>query len=647
MDENKVEKTEGSKTTVVVEAAPRLGGLTSWQGILFMILSAAGILLGIYYTFGFTFRGKVLLEVEYYWLFIAIFSSATFLYLPARKRTGPPPWYDLLLAATIFSICIYFFSNSRDMIMMGWSNIQLGVVVWLIMMEAARRAGGIPLVLVIFFLGLYPLVADSFPGLLQGIPYDFRSIIESGVFRSEGMMGITTKIVADIILGFLVFAGVLLATGAGDFFIDLANSIFGRFRGGPAKVSVVASGFFGSLSGSVFSNVVGTGSITIRTMKKTGYPPHYAGAIEACASTGGMLMPPVMGAVVFIMALTIGVEYRVIMLAAIIPSFLFYLGLLLQVDGYAAKTGMKGLPREDIPSFWAVLKRGWPFLTVLIFLVWGLLVMRWEYMAPWYASVLLIGLSFFNRNTWMTPTKFFATIRKIGELITQTSALILPVAFVVSGLTITGVTGSLTSGLLALGGGNMFLIMLLGIIACYVMGMAGLMIVAYIFLSVTLAPAIILIGDLNPIAVHLFIVYYAMLAGITPPVAAVAFLGAAIAGATPIKTAFTAMRLGVVIYFVPFFFVFQPALVLQGDLWLLTYLLPSVIIGIALICAGSEGYLLGLGKVQTWARLPLAAAGFALSYPALKITIIGLIVSAVLIAIVMWQNKRESGTVTA
>ena len=650
MEQNKVEQSEaGTPQTeeIGIEVATRLGGLTSWQGIIFAILTTAGIVLGVCFTFGFTFRGTVLLDAEYYWLFIGIFSAASFLYLPARKRTGPPPWYDLFLAVTMFVICLYFFSNARDMSLMGWSNIPLGVIVWLIMMEAARRAGGIPLLIVILLLGLYPLVAGHCPGLLQGIPYSFGKIMESGVFRAEGMMGITTKIVSDIILGFLVFAGVLLATGAGDFFIDLANSIFGKYRGGPAKVSVVASGFFGSLSGSVFSNVVGTGSITIKTMKQTGYPPHYAGAIEACASTGGVLMPPVMGAIAFVMAVTVGVEYRVIMLAGIIPSFLFYLGLLLQVDGFAAKTGMKGLPLEDIPSFWDVLKRGWPFLTVLLFLIWGLLVMRWEYMAPWYAALLLIVLSFFNRNTWLTPAKFLAMVRKTGELITQTSAIILPIAFVVSALTITGVTGSLTSGLLALGGGNMFLVLALGIFACYIMGMAGLMIVAYIFLSVTLAPAIILIGDLNPIAVHLFIVYYAMLSGITPPIAAVAFLGAAIAEAPPMKTAFTAMRLGVVIYFIPFFFLFQPALLLQGNLWLLTYLLPSCIVGIALICAGSEGYLLGIGRLQTWARLPLAVAGFAFSYPSLKVTIVGLAASAIVVGIVMVQNKRGTGTITA
>lgn len=635
MDNDKSAETANKDTT-------RLGKLNSWQGIVFLVLSILGICLSICYIFGFQISGRVLLNVEYYWLFIGLFSAAMFISMPAAKKSrGAPPWYDVILAAAILGICIYFFKNAQDMIIMGWSNIPLGIVTWVMMMEAARRSGGLSYFFVVLLLGIYPLVAHLFPGIFHGINYTFTQTIEAHVFRNEGMMGITTKIIAEIILGFLVFAGVLLATGAGDFFINLANSLFGKYRGGAAKVSVMASGFFGSLSGSVFSNVVGTGSITIQTMKRTGYPGHYAGAIEACASTGGVLMPPVMGAIAFVMAVTIGVDYSVIMIAGIIPSFLYYLGLLLQVDAYAARSGLKGMTKEDIPEFKKVLAKGWPFLTVMIFLIWGLLVMRWEYLAPWYASILMIGLSFLNKETWMTPKRLLTTTRQIGSLITQTAAIILPIAFVVSGLTITGVTGSVTSGLVNLGGGNIYLVLMLGIAACYVLGMAGLSIVAYIFLSVTLAPAIISLSGLNEVAVHLFIVYYAMLAGITPPVAAVAFLGATIADAPPMKTAMTAMRLGIVIYFVPLFFIFQPSLVLQGNLLPLFYLLPSCILGIALISAGCEGYLYFAGKVPTIARLPLVGAGFMLSFPTLKVTIAGLVLSAVITVLIAWYNQKS------
>lgn len=621
----------------------RLGALFSWQSLLFVALSVVGLIFGIIYIFGYTIQGQRLIEAEYYWIFIGIFSAAGFIALPAHSGSKRVPFYDAIAAVTVLGIAIYFFMHAREMVIMGWTHVPLGIVMWALMLELARRSAGMPFFLVVLLLGLYPVVAHHFPGLLGGLNYEFTRTIEAHVFRSEGMMGITTKIAAEIILGFLVFAGVLIATGAGDFFINLANATFGRFRGGPAKVSIVASGFFGSLSGSIFSNIAGTGSITIRTMKRVGYPPHYAGAIEACASTGGVLMPPVMGAIAFVMAITIGVEYRTVMLAAILPSFLFYLGLILQVDAYAAKTGMKGLEPEEIPSLRKVLAQGWPYLSVLAFLIWGLLFMRWEFYAPWYACMLMIGLSFFRRETWPTPTRILETLRRIGTLVTQTAAIILPIAFVVSGLTITGVTGSVTSGLVALGGGNLYLVLLFGVVACFIMGMAGLAIVAYIFLAVTLAPALIQIGDLNTVAVHFFIIYYAMLSVITPPVGAAAFLAATIAGARPMQTCLTAMRLGVVIYFVPLFFIFQPALVLQEDLLHLVYLLPSIIVGIILIAGGLEGYLLKFGRVNNWLRPLMVVSGFTLGFPAVLTTTIGVVLGVLVCALVWADNRRLQG----
>jgi TRAP-type uncharacterized transport system fused permease subunit len=255
--------------------------------------------------------------------------------------------------------------------------------------------------------------------------------------------------------------------------------------------------------------------------------------------------------------------------------------------------------------------------------------------------VLMIALSFLRPESRMTPLRLLETLRQVGVLVTQTAAIILPIAFVVSALTITGVTGSVTSGLVSLGGGNIFLIIALGVVACFIMGMAGLSIVAYIFLAVTLAPALVQIGNLNTLAVHFFIIYYAMLAAITPPVGAAAFLAATIAGAKPMQTSFTAMRLGVVIYFVPLFFLFQPALVLQGDLTPLVYVLPSIILGITLLSGGLEGYLLGVGLVKPVLRLPLAAAGFAFSFPGLMTTIIGGIASAAMVALVWNDNRRK------
>jgi TRAP-type uncharacterized transport system fused permease subunit len=329
---------------------------------------------------------------------------------------------------------------------------------------------------------------------------------------------------------------------------------------------------------------------------------------------------------------------------------LYYFGLLLQVDAYAGKVKLQGLPEDQIPSFKETLKTGWPFIAVFIFLLWGLLYMRWSYMAPWYASGLMLILSFYRKETMMTPKRILETMLLIGRLVTQSAGIILPIGFIMCGLNITGASGSFSAGLVALGMGNIFLVLLLGLTACYILGMAGMITAAYIFLGVTLAPAAVQIANLNEMAVHLFIIYYAMLAAITPPVAGGAFLAATIAGAGPMKTAFTAMRLGVVIYFIPFFFVFNPALVLEGPIIHTLYLAPLCLIGIIFIAAGMEGYLLGVGRVKMFVRPLLILAGLFIGFPQpewwWQTSVAGAILAATVIAIMLvTKNKSETSTI--
>jgi TRAP transporter 4TM/12TM fusion protein len=618
----------------------RWGELSKAQKVTCFALSMIGIGLAVGYTFGFSWRGEALADFAYYWLFIAIFLPGVFLIMPARKKDKTIPWYDLVFASLSCIIAIYFYTHAWEVFEEGWKNIPVGVVLWLLILEASRRGGG-PIYLVTCLLfGLYPLVAESMPGMFWGRQYSFNDTIGSLIFMREGLMGIPTKVVAETIFGFMVFAGVMVGSGAGQLFMDLAISIMGRYRGGAAKVSVLSSAFFGSLSGSAFSNVIGTGCITIPTMKRTGFHPEYAGATEAVASTGGILMPPVMGAVAFIMCQMIGVEYYVVALAAVIPSFLYYSGLLFQIDAYAAKTGLVGIPKNEIPSFWKSLLESWPILVVLAFLTWGLMYMRWERLAPWYATGLLFLLSYRSRKTMITPQKFSQIVVVTMRLLIQTAALLLPMAFVMGGLLITGVSGSFASGLVTIGKGSPFLVLLLGVIACYIMGMIGMLSAAYIFLAVTMAPAVMQLGNFNLIAVHLFILYYSMLALITPPVAGAAFLGAAIAGADPMRTALRAIRLGSVIYFVPFFFVYNPALILQGPILEGIYLFLLCLVGVALISWGLEGYMLKVGKVAMWARPLLIIGGFLIAFPEWGTTIVGGILSLIVIA-VLWVEKRK------
>jgi len=345
----------------------RYQNLPKYLKVVCLVLFTAGIGLAVVYLFGFHIFGHVLLTEMYYYLLYACFASAVFLIMPLRRterHMTKIPRYDLVLAAVVFGSCIYFAMHAWDILRTGWAPpptmlaTVLAVIMLLVALETGRRIAGLPLLIICVLFGGYVLFAEHMPGVLFGKSFSFPHLVGFFTYGTDGMLGLPGRIIGEILIGYLVFAGMLIAMGGGRFFINFALATLGRFRGGPAKVAVVASGFFGSLTGSPMTNVVGTGSFTIPAMKRTGYPAHYAGAIEAVASTGGMIMPPIMGTVAFIMADLVGVPYATVIIAAFIPALLYYWGLLVQVDAYAARTGLKGLPREEIPSFWSTLKEG-------------------------------------------------------------------------------------------------------------------------------------------------------------------------------------------------------------------------------------------------------------------------------------------------
>jgi len=613
--------------------------------IVFVALTVCGVALATVFMLG--YAGKMS-DTAYYYILFAIFGSAAFLILPLRKRDRTRlPWYDILITLLAFGIPLFFYTNAFAIQHSGWMPppqnyiLAFSLVYCLIMLEAARRMGGLIFFLLCLFFWLYPLYANHMPGILYGMNWPWDYVISFCTFGGEGIIGLPGRVMGQILIGFLIFAGMLIASGAGDFFLKMSIGLLGRFRGGPAKVAVLSSGFFGSLSGSIISNIVSTGSITIPAMKRMGYPAHYAGAIEACASTGGVLMPPVMGVVAFVMAIMTQIEYAEIIKAAAIPALLFYFGLLVQVDAYAAKTGMKGLPRDEIPSKRETFKEGWMFIAVLIFLIWGLLYMRWSVITPFYAAGLLFFLSLTSKKTALTPRRLAGAFAQIGILIAQTMALILPFAFILAGMVLTGMSSAFTSGLVGMAGDNVFMILLLGIVACYLLGIMGMDLAAYIFLAVSMAPALIEVGNLNVLAVHLFIVYYSMLAAITPPVAIGAFIASALAGASPIKTGLTAMRLGSVIYFIPLFFIFNPELILQGSPLVALYLFLFCIIGIWVLTGGLEGYLLKIGKTRLWARPFLVVGGLAIAYPDWYATAGGFILVIPVLLASYLVNRRQ------
>ena len=631
----------------VAGASTRYAGMPAAIRALVLAMSACGLALAVVYIFGVV----SLLDVTYYFLLMAFYLPLALLFLPAHKHEKGVTWLSYGPALTALGLALFMAYKSPALVYETWVPVTetwqlvVAAALFIVILEAARRSGGNIFLAIVLVLGLYPVFAQHMPGVLWGPPATLARTLAFNVYSSDALLGVVTRVVGEVIIGFLILAALLVATGAADFFLKLAMAIMGKARGGPAKVAVLASGFFGSLSGSIFGNVVSTGSVTIPSMIRAGFPPHYAGALEACASTGGMLMPPVMGAVAFIMADFTNTEYGVIVKAAIIPSVLFYFGLYCHVDGYASRNNMVGAQQEKLPSMREALAEGWPFLLVLFFLVWGLVYMSWERLAPFYASGLLIALTLVKKELRIGWRRAKEIVFETGKLLAETTALLLPTSFILGGLMATGVAPSIAGALVQMGGSSVIPILAIGIIVCMIFGMLGMIVAAYLMLALTFAPAIEQAAGLNTLAVHLFIAYYATLAAITPPVALAAFLASRISGADPIATSMTAARLGVVLYFIPIFFLFEPALILQGSLYRTAIWLTLNIVAIVIIAGASEGVLMGFGRLRTWARPVLFLAGLLIGFPEWKSTAVG--IALVLLVLLLRRLSTAPGTTRA
>jgi TRAP transporter 4TM/12TM fusion protein len=413
----------------------------------------------------------------------------------------------------------------------------------------------------------------------------------------------------------------------------ISAAMMGNSRGGPAKVAVVSSGLMGSLSGSVISNILTTGTITIPAMKRTGYSPHYAASIEACASTGGTLMPPVMGAVAFIMASFLGVPYSDVVVAAFLPAVLFYLALLFQVDNYAARKGLRGMSADEIPQLWQVLKEGWPYLLSLGMLIYMLLFMRLESYAPYYATAVLLVISLIKKQNRLSFKSILDLLKELSVSVANLVAILAGIGLVVGGLSYTGVAGAFSRELLLYADGSIPLMLIAGAVTSFILGMGMTVSACYIFLSILLAPALVESG-LNPLASHLFILYWGMLSYITPPVALAAITAAGVAGASAWKTGLYSMRMGSVLFILPFMFVLNPALILQGEL--ITILLSSVtaIIAMWILASALEGYLYFVGIIAWPIRTVLLAASALLVFPGWRTDLVGLALIACIYIVV-------------
>ncbi|MEH6354531.1 MAG: TRAP transporter permease [Marinobacter sp.] len=623
----------------------RLQGFAYWCA---MSLGALGLLMAINQTFNLKILGFQPLGNAYLYYLIGVFLAAAFLCFPAwsgaRHRVS---WYDWPLALAALGSCGYLGYHGLIMIQLGWDYMApieataASAVLLVLVLEGVRRCGGWPLLAVALLFGTYPLYAGSMPGFLWGNEYGLAETIRAHVMGVESIIGIPMQVVAQLVIGFVVFGAALTVTGGGEFFMRFSTALMGGSRGGPAKVSVLSSGILGSLSGSVISNILTTGPITIPTMKKTGYPAHYAAAIEACASTGGTLMPPIMGAVAFIMASFLGVPYSEIIIAAFLPALLFYLALIFQVDIYAAKRGLKGMPEADIPSMKETLKDGWPYLFSLVMLIYMLLFMRLEAYAPYYATVVLLGISMFKRRHRLNLKRALAFIQDLTTSVSNLVAILAGIGLVVGGLSYTGVAGAFSRELLLYADGSIPLMLAAGAVTSFVLGMGMTVSACYIFLSILLAPALVNAG-LNPLASHLFILYWGMMSYITPPVALAAITAAGVAGANASKTGLYAMRLGGILFILPFLFVLNPSLILQGPLGNILVSVVTAVTAIWLMASAMEGYLYRVGILAWRLRILVMISGVVLIYPDIVTDVIGFGLIGLIYAWHRWAQRPVS-----
>ncbi|MFS4581783.1 TRAP transporter permease [Phaeobacter sp. C3_T13_0] len=597
-------------------------------------------------TFGFA-----PISTAYYYIVIGLFLAVAFLNYPAREMDQTRVrWYDWALAAVAFSICMFFAFSAHDILNRGWEyqapsyvTIQAALLV-LLSLEAVRRCAGLPLFIICTVFAVFPLFAGHMPGFLWGVQLTPGEAVLSHALGVESIIGIPIRVIADLLIGFIVFGVALTVSGGGVFFMDLASALMGHARGGPAKVAILSSGFFGSLSGSVISNVISTGSMTIPTMKRCGYPPAYAGAVESCASTGGALMPPVMGSVAFVMASFMNVPYADIMVAATVPALLFYLVLLIQTDCYAARHGLKGVPRDQLPKLWHVLRSGWVFLISLVALVVMLLATSAEAKAPFYVTILLLITAMIRQRKAGAWRPIAQLIVETGTTIALLVGVLAGVGMVVGALAITGVGNAFSRELLQYAGGNPYLLLVFGALTSFILGMGMTVSACYIFLAVVLAPALVQAG-FSQMSSHLFILYWAMLSYITPPVAMAAVAASSIAKSSAMKTGVTAMRLGAILFVLPFLFVLKPSLILQGETSDIIVSVSTAILSILMLSAASERYIYILNRTaRSWEALVLLAGGLCLLIPDLPTDLIGLAALAVVMGLGLFAQPAQPGT---
>jgi TRAP transporter 4TM/12TM fusion protein len=534
---------------------------------------------------------------QYLGFFLALGLGSIFLGVKARRkeRGDKVPWYDWPLAGGGLIVGLYvtvlYPTIAYRLGVLSPDRWLLGGLAVLLILEATRRIAGWGLVWCAVPCILYAKFAYLFPGLLYARGSSWERIATYLYLDASGILGLPLNVAASIIVAFIFFGRALYAVGGDKFLTDVALKVMGRYRGGAAKVAVVSSSLFGTVSGSAVANVAVDGAITIPMMKRTGYPPHIAAAIEAVASNGGQIVPPVMGAAAFLIAEFLNISYGEVALAAAIPAALYYLALFTQVDLEAAKHGLVGLPTESIPKFHTMMRRGWVFVIPFSLLVYTLMIANWE---PGKAGMLAVIATFLvgalQKETRPTFRAILTSIEETGQTLLDIVVVTALAGLVIGSLQLSGLTFKLSLLLVTVTGGNVLFLLALTAVVCILLGMSLPTTVVYITLAVLVGPALTQLG-IVPLAAHLFLFYFGMLSLITPPDCLATYTAAAIAHSDFWKTGWTGMRLGIAAYIVPFGFALHPALILKGTAEEILVAIIASAIGVILLGIGCAGYL--------------------------------------------------------
>lgn len=610
-------------------------------GIVLRIVSILAVFMSLYHLYSSGIR--MLPQIQHKAIHLSLALALTFFIYPASiKQKKRLPWYDILFIVLSIVIGLYLTLDYQNLVYrIGEPNtidLFLGAAAIILVLEATRRTMGWPLVIVALVALAYAGLGHLIPGQLGHKAYSISRIIEHMFMTSEGIYGVAIYVTSTFVFIFILMGSLLGETGGAQAFIDLAFSLTGRFRGGPAKAAIIGSGLMGTISGSSFANVAGTGVFTIPLMKSVGYKPHFAGGVEAAASSGGQIMPPIMGAAAFIMAEMTGVPYGNLIICAIIPAALYYISVFWMVDIEAAKMGLSGLSKEELPKVSDVLKKGGLLLLAPLSIFYMLLVGYSPIKASFTAVIIVVIVSFLRKETRLSPKSFANALEKGAKSSLSVIAACAVAGLIVGTVTLTGLGLKFADLIVKLSYGNLYLALIWTMIAAIIMGMGMPTTALYIILGSMVAPALVQL-DVPIVAAHLFIFYFGCMAAVTPPVALSSYLAAAIAKADSVKTALSGLKLASAAFILPFVFVLSPELILINTTPIKTIkVVVSALFGVFALASALENHL--IIKTTKYESILLFVAALLLIKPGLGTDGIGLILIIAIIAKKYFENKK-------